>query len=249
MFDGHGHRFLDAALNANRVGARGDEFQTFPINRLGEQSGSSGAIAGVIAGFAGDFADHLGAHVFAGILQFDFLGDGHAVFGHRRRAVFFVDHHVPAFGTERGFHCATQLFHSLEEGLTRRFIKDQLFCCHSIIPFSFCLLNDYSMTARTSSEFRILYSLPSILVSVPPYLLTSTRSPFFTSKGSFLPLSSVLPVPSATTTLSIGFSLAVSGMMIPPFLPLFSFSSTASTRIRSPTGLTFGFILGFPLLF
>jgi hypothetical protein len=37
--------------------------------------------------------------------------------------------------------------------------------------------------------------------------------------------------------------------MIPPFLPLFSFSSTASTRIRSPTGLTFSAILDFPLLF
>src|SRR6266496_3588302 len=98
------------------------------------------------------------------------------------------------------------------------------------------------MTARISSDFRILYSLPSNLTSVPPYLLTSTRSPFLTSKGTFLPWSSVLPVPRATTTLSIGFSLAVSGMMIPPF---FNFSSTASTRIRSPTGLTFGVMVVF----
>src|ERR1022692_3050800 len=102
------------------------------------------------------------------------------------------------------------------------------------------------MTARTSSEPRILYSLPSSLISVPPYLLTSTRSPFLTSNGTFLPLSSVLPVPSATTTLSIGFSLAVSGIMIPPFFS--SFSSTGSTRIRSPSGLTFRDILGFGLV-
>ena len=42
------------------------------------------------------------------------------------------------------------------------------------------------MTARMSSELRILYSLPSSLISVPPYLLTSTRSPFLTSNGNFL---------------------------------------------------------------
>src|SRR5580704_13040474 len=97
------------------------------------------------------------------------------------------------------------------------------------------------MTARMSSEFRILYSLPSNLISVPPYLLTSTRSPFLTSNGTFLPLSSVLPVPSATMMLSMGFSFAESGMMMPPFLV--SFSSTASTRRRSPRGFTFSAIL------
>jgi hypothetical protein len=46
----------------------------------------------------------------------------------------------------------------------------------------------------------------------------------FDFKGTFLPLSSSLPVPSAMTMLSVGFSLAESGMMMPPFLV--SFSST-----------------------
>src|SRR5215204_7585713 len=86
-----------------------------------------------------------------------------------------------------------------------------------------------------SSLLRILYSLPSSLISVPPYLLTSTRSPFLTSNGTFLPLSSVLPVPRATTMPSVGFSLAVSGMIMPPFFV--SFSSAGSTRTRSPRGL------------
>src|SRR5213593_1440624 len=40
MIHGCVHRLLDAALNANRVPARGDKFQTFPVNRLGEQCGS-----------------------------------------------------------------------------------------------------------------------------------------------------------------------------------------------------------------
>src|SRR6185436_4288257 len=97
------------------------------------------------------------------------------------------------------------------------------------------------MTARMSSVPRILYSLPSSLTSVPPYLLTRTRSPTLTSKGIFLPLSSTLPVPSARMIPSVGFSLAVSGMMMPPFFV--SFSSTGSTRTRSPRGLRFNAIV------
>src|ERR1035437_4425617 len=95
-----------------------------------------------------------------------------------------------------------------------------------------------------SSEDKILYSLPSILISVPPYLLTSTRSPFLTSNGIFFPSSLVLPVPRAMMMPSCGFSLAVSGMMMPPFLV--SFSSTGSTRMRSPIGLMFSAIVCFP---
>src|SRR5437667_5793210 len=97
--------------------------------------------------------------------------------------------------------------------------------------------------ARTSSPLKILYSLPFNLISVPAYLLTSTRSPFLTSRSIFFPSSPVLPAPTATTMLSIGFSFSVSGMMIPPFLPFCSFSSMGSTRIRSPMGLTFNVII------
>jgi len=118
---------LNAALDANWVPTRGDKLQTFAINGLGEQRGGGGAIAGVVAGFAGDFTDHLSAHVFASVLEFDFLGDHHPVFGHGRSSEFPVKYHIPALGTECGFHCATQFLHSAEEGLARCFVKNQLF--------------------------------------------------------------------------------------------------------------------------
>src|SRR6266581_488357 len=57
--------------------------------------------SGVVAGLAGDFADHLGTHIFTRVFQFDFLGDRDTVFGHRRRAIFLVEYHVAAFGSER----------------------------------------------------------------------------------------------------------------------------------------------------
>src|SRR5262249_36259346 len=78
------NRLVDAALDADRVCAGGDVLQAFAINRFGEDSGGGGAIARGVAGLAGDFANHLGAHIFIGIFQFDFLGHGDAVFGDGR---------------------------------------------------------------------------------------------------------------------------------------------------------------------
>src|SRR5438874_9359872 len=92
------------------------------------------------------------------------------------------------------------------------------------------------MMPRMSSSRMIRYDSPSILISVPPYFEISTLSPDFTVKSTFLPLSSILPVPRATTLPSCGFSFAVSGIMIPPFFT--SVSSIGCTNTRSPSGLT-----------
>ena len=78
------HGFADAALNADRVPARGDKLQAFAINRFGQHGCSSGAIAGGVAGLAGDFAHHLRAHVFVAIFQLDFLGYRDTVLGDGR---------------------------------------------------------------------------------------------------------------------------------------------------------------------
>src|SRR6266852_5330803 len=84
---------------------------------------------------------------------------------------------------------------------------------------------------------RMRYSLSSILTSEPEYFPNRILSPAFTSRGIFLPSSPTLPLPTAITLASCGFSLAVSGMMIPPFLT--SFSSSRSTRMRSCSGRIF----------
>src|SRR5713101_4258845 len=82
----------------------------------------------------------------------------------------------------------------------------------------------YSRMARMSSSRRMRYSLSSILTSEPEYFPNRISSP-------------TLPLPTAITLASCGFSLAVSGMMIPPFLT--SFSSSRSTRMRSCSGRIF----------
>ena len=95
----------------------GDELQAFAIDRLGQHRGGGGAVAGDVAGLAGDFADHLGAHVFIGVFQFDFLGHRDAVLGHRGGAEFFVNHHVAAFRSERGDDRLGEFGDAAQDGL------------------------------------------------------------------------------------------------------------------------------------
>src|SRR5580698_1248875 len=76
----------------------------------------------------------------------------------------------------------------------------------------------FSRTPRMSSSRRISLSSPSTLTSVPPYLPKSTRSPTLTSSFRTVPSSWTLPLPTARTSPSMGFSLAESGMMMPLLL-------------------------------
>src|SRR2546422_1784698 len=103
--------------------------------------------------------------------------------------------------------------------------------------FAIAHVPPYSRMARTSSSRMIRYSLSSSFTSEPEYFPKRILSPALTSSGTFLPSSVTLPLPTAMTLPSWGFSFAVSGMMIPPFLT--SFSSSRSTSRRSCKGRIF----------
>src|SRR5499426_3401397 len=94
-----------------------------------------------------------------------------------------------------------------------------------------------------SDSFMIRSSSPSSLTSVPDHLPNRTRSPAFTSSATSLPASSRAPGPTATTSPSCGFSLAVSGMMMPPLV--FSSPSRRRTTTRSWRGRNFVLAMGF----
>src|SRR4030095_12946173 len=87
---------------------------------------------------------------------------------------------------------------------------------------------------------------PSPLISAPPYLPNSTRSPACTSSGWREPSSLYLPRPAAITSPSWGFSFAVSGMMMPP--RTCSPSSMRLTITRSCSGWILVVITSFDLL-
>jgi hypothetical protein len=67
---------------------------------LGEHGGGGGAIASFVFGFACHLLDQLGANVFERILQFDFLGDGHAVIDNVGGPKLLLEHHVAALGPD-----------------------------------------------------------------------------------------------------------------------------------------------------
>jgi len=93
----------------------------------------------------------------------------------------------------------------------------------------------YLTMPRTSSSRMIRNSSPSSLISVPEYLPKRIWSPALTSSGNTLPSSFDLPLPTEITSPCCGFSLALSGMMMPP--RMLSPYSTRRTRMRSCSGV------------
>src|SRR5208337_1928314 len=199
------------------------------------------SVAGIVAGLRGDLAHHLRAHVLELVFEFDLLGDGDAVLGDARRAIGLVEHDIAALGTQRRLDGVVEDIDAAQHAVAGVGGEAYVFGGHQrSIPglrreerrfqaaFFFVALAS-SITPMTSDSFMVNRSSPSILTSVPDHLPNSTRSPALTSSGTSLPPSSRAPGPTAMTSPSCGFSLAVSGIMIPPFV----FSSPSMRRMTT----------------
>src|SRR5579872_4129448 len=237
LVDDLDHRLVDAALQIHRVHAGGDVLQALDHDGLGEHRGGRGPVPSLFVGLRGDFADQLGAEVLELVGELDFLGDGDAVLGRARRAERLLDHDVAALRPQRDADGVGQDVDAAQHPVARVGGEVNVFGSHVS-----ALSNGgngrtaayFVSTPRTSLSFMIRRSSPSILTSVPDHLPNRMRSPVFTSRGWSLPFSSRAPGPTAMTLPSCGFSLAVSGMMIPPLV--FSSSSTRWMSTRSPSG-------------
>jgi hypothetical protein len=102
----------------------------FLVDGLGEHGCGCGAVAGDVAGFAGDFADELGAHILIRILEFDLLGDSHAVLGNRRRTEFLVEDDVPAGRPEGGLDGLGEFLDAAQKSVACGLVELKLFSCH-----------------------------------------------------------------------------------------------------------------------
>ena len=119
---------VDAALDRHRVGAGGDVLRAFAIDRLRQHRGRRGAVAGDVRRLARDFLDHLRAHVLERILQLDFLRDGDAVLGDRRRSEFLVEDDVAPLRPEGHLHRVGQAVDAAKNALPRGIAVHNLFC-------------------------------------------------------------------------------------------------------------------------
>ena len=118
-------------VHHNGIGACYQIFQAFVDDGLGQQRGGCGTVAGHIVGFGGNFLYHLGAHVFKGIFQFNFLCNGDTVIGDQGRAIGSPQDHIAALRTERYFDSIGQLVNTALQCLTSFFpITKHL--CHNI---------------------------------------------------------------------------------------------------------------------
>src|SRR6218665_1653512 len=236
------HGLVDAALDVHGVVTRGPHLRPLAEDGLSQHGGRRGAVTGHVGGLGGDLLDHLGAHVLELVLQFDLLGHRHTVLGDGGRAERLLDHHVAALGPEGDLDRVGQDVHAAQNRLARADVEKNVF------RHDLCVLErggrvgeesgDYcSITPSTSSSRRMRCSSPSSLISVPAYLLKRMVSPALMSMARTLPSSSTLPLPTAMTLPSSGFSLAVSGMNRPP-LDLFS-SATRLMIKRSCRGRIF----------
>src|SRR6267143_953244 len=112
FLDGDFDGLVDAALKGSGAGAGGNRLHAFAEDGLGQNGGGGGAVTRDVAGLAGDFANHLRAHVLEGIAGFDFLGNGHAVFGDDGRAELLFDHRISALGAEGDLYCVREGIHA-----------------------------------------------------------------------------------------------------------------------------------------
>ena len=92
---------LDAALQAERVGAGRDVAQALANECLSQHGGGGGAVACDVVGLLGDLFDQLSADLLVGVLQLDLLGDGHAIVGDRGGAPLLLQDDVATLGAQR----------------------------------------------------------------------------------------------------------------------------------------------------
>ena len=93
-------------------------FRPSPIDGLGQDGRGRRAVAGHVVGLRGDLLDQLGAHVLPGVLELDFLGDGHAVLGAVGRAEFLLQNDILPPRSERRLDQVAENVDALEQGLS-----------------------------------------------------------------------------------------------------------------------------------
>ncbi len=103
---------LHSLLHDHGVSAGGHILHTLPHQCLRQQGGGGGAVAGGIVGLGGNLLHQLRAHVLERIVQFNILGNGHAVVGDKRCAVFLVQHHIASLGAQSDLDSIRQLINT-----------------------------------------------------------------------------------------------------------------------------------------
>ena len=135
FLDRFNHGLVDAALEVHGIHASGHGLEAFVHDGLSQHGGRGGAVTGLVGSARSHFLHHLRTHVFELVFEFDFLGHGHAVLGHRGGAKGLIENHVAALGTEGHLDRIGQDVHALEHALPGAIAKLYVFRAH-VFPLS-----------------------------------------------------------------------------------------------------------------
>src|SRR3954467_5224199 len=126
-------RRLDAALERERVGPRGDVLQAVADDGLRQDGRGGGAVTGHVVGGGRHLAYQLGTLVLEDVLDLDLARDGHAVVRNGRGAELLVEDYVAALGAERDLDCVGNRVDALLERLAGIRVVLELLVSH--VPF------------------------------------------------------------------------------------------------------------------
>jgi hypothetical protein len=172
--------------------------------------------------------------------EFDLLGNGDAVLGDDRSAEGFFNQDVAAFGAEGHFNGIGQGVDAGEHFFPGLGTVFQFFCSHCLISLILEWMISFSLRLNHTKDIILAHDKKILAVQFDlgaAVFGKEHRSPTATSMATRSPASLSLPGPTATISPSAGFSLAESGMMMPP--AVFSSPSSLLTKIRSFNGRIF----------
>ena len=119
---------LDAALQADRVGAGRDVAQAFADERLGEHDRGGRSVTGDVIRLLGDLLDELRADLLVRVVEFDLLGDRDTVVRDGGGAPLLLENDVATARAERDLDGVGQDVEAALEAATGLFVESNDLC-------------------------------------------------------------------------------------------------------------------------
>ena len=152
------HALVDAALDGHGIAAGSHQLHAFVVDGLSQDGGGGGTVTGGVGGLGGDFLHQLGAHVLELVVQFDFLGDGHAVLGDDGSAEGLFDGNVTTLGAEGHLHGIGQLINTTRQFFAGFHVEENFFSGHYIFLLGIiekrrvCMTGAYALVGQDGED-------------------------------------------------------------------------------------------------
>lgn len=129
---------IETTFDIDRAGAGDNVAHAVGEYRMGQNGRRAGAVPDHVPGFLGRLPEHPRAKVLLGILQVEFLGDGHPVVADDGGAPFLFDQDRLRARPERDAHGVGELGRATKDLFARRGTKQHLLVSHDHLRTAVC---------------------------------------------------------------------------------------------------------------